>query len=641
MAQRRLAQAGSGSGPSSGTAPATQGRSASPSGAKGPAEGRVTRSRQNSPAVFASSTSYSPIQPAAPVASTSSLANSNTTPTRFVPILPRPSPSGSNMPPDQRATSVTSVTASGPSSLTLKIRQGGSSTSVQHDTSMSNENASDGALANRRRTRALQPIDISLSRDDNYHSQYGANGSLKRTAVDSMPPGTASWQPLGTGQIRPRKRRRRRRRRGESSEEDDGAREAELEMEASMEFIDGQPDEYSYINNLKSSYATAFDHTQPLGTPDNPDEMYVDRETPRVASSSSRRASLPVVGRRNGSTKKSQLKDGGALKQAVPATATGTFRSTEVPAVFEDTTDYSDGTMRPPPGLPSIHIDRASSASLSMDEPVRRAARPTSTRASTPSGNTFKKHQQGRIPRQLFHRPDKAVEALLERNRLLTPDGRRGSPLPPRSSNLASEPAPRLTAIEKAAMTFESEGDLSSLPSETDEGGEASEFHDSESRFKSERALWKLETADTAAPAFLGSKGASHGAADLATSVLPDEVDDSTANSQLATMLDPSALATLPRKRGRPPRSAASATPDSSNIPTQVAVGGLKTRKRPHLDDFPVNDLNEITEADMYTLRKSYEHVAARKKDMMGAKFLEMPVGDWQVFTPESDIRHT
>jgi hypothetical protein len=72
-----------------------------------------------------------------------------------------------------------------------------------------------------------------------------------------------------------------------------------------------------------------------------------------------------------------------------------------------------------------------------------------------------------------------------------------------------------------------------------------------------------------------------------------------------------------------------------------VTVGGLKTRKRPQLDDYPVNDLNEVSEAEMSTLRESYQHVAARKKEMMGSKFLEMPIGDWQVFTPESDIRHT
>ncbi|KAK9900584.1 hypothetical protein P389DRAFT_192847 [Cystobasidium minutum MCA 4210] len=648
VAQRRLAQAGSGSVPSSIASPA-QGGGASPGSSGSPAGGRVTRSRSSSPAVLAQPIAYSPIQPAQPVASTSSATN---TPTRFVPILPRPLASGSQsqMPAgDTRATSVTSVTASGPSSLTLRIRQGSSAAPSSYNADTAN--ASDGALVNRRRTRALQPIDVSLSRDDNYTSQYGSNGSLKRSAADAAgvggtagyPPGTATWQPLGTGQIRPRKRRKRRRRKGESSEEDDGAREAELEMEASMEFIDTQPDEYSYINNIKSSYAAALDHTQPLGTPDDPDDLYVDHgSAPPAASTSGRRASLPVTGRRNGQAR-TAIKDASSTKQIVPATATGTFRSSDMQSIFEDTTDYSDGLPAPPPvplsALPSIRIDRASSASVSADEPARRPARAASSRASTPSGNTFKKQHLGRIPRQLFHRPDKPVEALLERSKLLAPIGRTASPMPAKSSNLSREASPRpLSTIEKAALTFESEGDLSSLPSETDDAGEASEFHDSESRFKSERALWRLETADTVAPAFVGSKGASHGAADLATSVMPDDVDEATAGDQLATMLDPNA----PRKRARGTRGAgASSTQQAGAVESHVTVGGLKTRKRPHLDDYPVNDLNEITEADMFTLRESYQQVAARKKDMMGTKFLEMPVGDWQVYTPESDIRHT
>lgn len=649
VAQRRLAQVDSGNVPS-------------PAGSPGSASGgRVTRLRSSSPAVHASPVSYRPITPApvpalaplAPAASTSGSPNHNTatSPQRFVPILPRPSTSGSFMPAERRQ--ATTVTAAGPSSLTLKIRQAapasddhaGMSSAYQPTASTSNAYTSDGALASRRRTRALQPIDIRLSREDNYSSQYGGNHNLKRSASDAAQLNTGEWQQIGTGRIRPLKKRKKRRKKGgESSEEDDGAREAEMEMEASKEFIEDLPDETSYISNLKSSYASVFQHNSPLGTPDDPDDA--DNETPRTAASTiSRRTSITATEKPRRPVGRPR-KEPKILQQALPTPVTAVPKYVEAKSTVDDTTDYSDGgilSLPPaPPLLPSIHIDRASSASLSNDEPVRRAPRQSSTRASTPSGAgaTFK--QRGRPPRQLFHRPDKPVEALLERSRYLVPDGRKGSPLPGRqaitSSGLARAASPRLSTIEKAALTFESEGDLSSLPSDTDDAGEASEFQDSESRFRSERALWRLEAADAVAPSFLGAKGAAHGATSLATSVLP-EGDDPSASNQLANMLDPMHV-TAPKRRGRPPKSA-SITPEPGNIPSQVTVGGLKTRKRPQLDDYPVNDLNEVSEAEMSTLRESYQHVAARKKEMMGSKFSEMPIGDWQVFTPESDIRHT
>lgn len=709
VAQRRLAQAGSEHHASS---PSASPGAGSP-GSSG-AAGRVTRSRSSSPAVYGSPISFPPVSASqyAPIASSSTSTTSaqpltstsaaaggtgsnNNIPQRFIPILPRPSTSGAFMPSERRdassSKSTTSISATGPSSLTLKIRQGGNSRDITYQPVASTSQAvagtsPDGALAARRRTRALQPIDIGLSRDDVYYPTYNP---LKRSAggdAGQVGVGTDMWSaPLGTGQIRPRKRRRRRRNRlgdynngglkGDSSEDDDdtGAREAEREMEASNEFLEDQMhDEQSYISNIQSSYASAFDHTLPLGTPDDPDDA--DSETPRTARAASRRASMPVLARANSTTKKAaaspiigpdglpiKRRPGRPRKYPLQPPATATISSTSARAALEDATDYSDGAMRPPPPippiLPSIHIDRASSASVSTDEPSRRVARQPSTRASTPASNTFKQQHHQRIPRQLFHRPDKPVEALLERSRFLTPDGRRGSPLPGKAVisggtgiNLAKLAAKQqLTTLEKAALTFESEGDLSSLPSETDEAGETSEFHDSESRFKSERALWRLETADTVAPAFLGSKGgASHGSTPLVASVLQEDVEDPAANGQLATLLDPT-RADRPR-RGRPPRTASStpepgissnASNDYGKIATQVTVGGLKTRQRPRLDDYPVNDLNEISEIDMSTLRDSYQHVAARKKDMMGAKFLEMPIGDWQVYTPESDIRHT
>lgn len=191
-------------------------------------------------------------------------------------------------------------------------------------------------------------------------------------------------------------------------------------------------------------------------------------------------------------------------------------------------------------------------------------------------------HQRRRVPRvfRIKPVPYKAFESKLYKRAALT----------------------GMAARNKADNVFESEGELSSVSSDSD-----GENEDSDAKFRQQRATRQLENADTTYPTFLNSAQGS---------ALPSS----------AAALESAKTASL----------AGTPEPDSA---IAYSYNGMKVRKRIRLDDFPTNELIEVDGDQMATLRDAYVHASGKYPERLGPGIKEQPLGEWQVPIAVSYIR--
>jgi hypothetical protein len=170
--------------------------------------------------------------------------------------------------------------------------------------------------------------------------------------------------------------------------------------------------------------------------------------------------------------------------------------------------------------------------------------------------------------------------------------------------------------MSAANAAFDSDGELSSVSSSASD----TEAQDSDTKWRTERATKHLEPRDVSFSAGLtaalsSSLAAAEGKAALNGNLLIPQAD---------------------RRAGR----SRSGTPEPVLTgPITISLGGFKTRRRAQLSEYPLNEMQEIDEADMRTLRETYLALTKKRPEVFGTMFTENPLGDWQVKMEESNVR--
>lgn len=214
--------------------------------------------------------------------------------------------------------------------------------------------------------------------------------------------------------------------------------------------------------------------------------------------------------------------------------------------------------------------------------------------------------------------PNPAMKALVASSR--NPRQFRSKPAVTAAANINRGPSLARQAIMTAASAaFDSDGELSSVSSSASD----TEAQDSDTKWRTERATRLLEPKDVSFPSGL--------TATLFPSLAAAEGRAAVSNGNLQ----------LPESDRRAARSASGTPEPSLSGPITVSMGGIKTRRRPQLSEYPLNELQEIEESDMRVLRETYVALtqARKKAETFGAKFKENPMGEWQVKMEESNVR--
>ena len=438
------------------------------------------------------------------------------------------------------------------------------------------------------------------------------------------------------------KRRRRRKRRGHTSDEDDGKNDAIRLMKASNEFADDPRADYGL-------FLSAHAHGLPLGSSAQSEADDWDTEDATMERLSQRKPMTAEEREKywvyNGppTIRDSFFRTSAAAAAAVaseaslsgtPATAisdsplsssftTFAFGHKISEALYADHKDFSIAPLlsakeaedkgiisEPLPAkaitlsLPKILIDRAPSGGNGTAGALGRIPRASSTRASTPNPiNGFlnaRSDRHRRAPRIFRSRPTSLNTVDL---------------------NLKKKAIFKAAAVrETAANVFDSDGELSSVLSDVSD----SENHDSDTKFRLERATRHLDPSDAAPlPSFLSVLQPASPALSDSSRVPGIDEDDGfyiDIGSGKADMFN-------------------SSLTDPQPSPAVTIVNGMRVRKRVRLDEFPTNELLEVDDQQMAALRIAYENASGKRVDTLGPAFRAMPLGEWQIKMVESDMR--
>ena len=282
------------------------------------------------------------------------------------------------------------------------------------------------------------------------------------------------------------------------------------------------------------------------------------------------------------------------------AASTATAAVPEIPAI---------------PDLPSIQVTAApgqvSAPLATAPAGIGRFVRSGSTRSNTPSAIL---QQRRRAPRQHFRKASISSAASTQKADV-------------------HKQAVMAAALQRAESAFNSDGELSSVSSDNEP-----ELPDSELKFRTERATRVLDKPDNVFPASLTAALAAVSAAqkeDLGAAPPEVEVAGTAAAGTKA------AATAMSRQRSRVPvaSSRAASVEPAGEETVILPISGLRVRKRPRLDDFPVNDLTEVPDDYMAILRHTYESCSGRRPITLGAGVADNPMGEWQIAMEESCIR--
>ena len=486
------------------------------------------------------------------------------------------------------------------------------------------------------------------------------------------------------------KKRRRRRAKGHSSEDDDGRQEAIAAMEASKEFLD---DEQMRLDLLHDPYGARLSAPQtapvlsrnrtPLTDDGDTDASYTERprpqrrkRAPREAAAIADIASLKGKGKAKpeyweytgpptivdsffriqqpGSNgERSPSITGGSQPPLSPerrTTRAAYAWGSKVPErAFNVQRDFSIDRIlqemsappapladQPPmlgPAVPALaplptpqlilphpyaslsglsaFAERPMSAHALSPAPQsttlgrRRLPRASSSRASTPASTSaatlsFTLNPPVQAPVQ--YRPPRTFRSK--------PDSPNGAQVSPK------EATAKQTIVIAASAAFDSDGELSSVSSETSDN--ELDAQDSDTKWRTDRATRHLEAEDKILPR------------ELLAVIAKSKARP--ANKGGNSLFPPGPMEG--KRRNRSP----SATPEPSG-PIYTTIGGIKTRRRVQLSEYPPNELAGVHDIEMAGLRRSYVAVSRKKEETLGKLYMERPYGEWQIHMMESNVR--
>lgn len=467
------------------------------------------------------------------------------------------------------------------------------------------------------------------------------------------------------------KRRRKRRRRANESEDDDGAKEAIAMLNASKEFIGGDTsDTYEY---MPYSAEPSGGQVGPVESDAEDDEsmVYTSRKTSsRRERTRGKEAQWEYKGtptvidsfyRAGQPTEQTDAREvSQADAKASEPHAFGAALPTNISTEQEFSIEAVKALIKSrPPDLPlALHVRSEQRPAPLSSRPVRMTASANMSRSATPSTSAFSRYdkdgQRRRRPRVFRTRPSSAFENALDPlASVILHNGHR-------------------SMQQKVADAFDTDGELSSVSTVSDED-ETRSLPDNDTRWRTERATRYLEPSDEALPAFLipgNSLASLH--TPIASPTLSKSTDLSARAENGVNPLFLSALDNTARSRKGTPR----VSPEPSSVRetrgkgrakekekekekerekererniqnerdgfiddgTVTSVGGIKTRKRIKLEEYPTNELVELHDDVMAMLRRSYEYVTGKK----GASERTIPpLGEWQIKLDESFVRNT